>query len=241
VAIDYTRFAGRMPSKAEPGDVRPDEVEAYEQAVAHAQRFFENIGSKRPELDGQPYQLRYYEAWSNVPHLFVAFWALGRAVQAEKEKPGSYRMTDHEMIDIILSLDSGHGAFFPGHTATALSAGVRLEALEALAYGREEELTDDERLQVSFIRAVRDLTMTDELWNAMAERLGSVRGAIYFAYFASYLAFTQQMMWAFGAPGMDREAWKQLLQEYREGRDPVPMTHEYIWQYKPKPTAEPAA
>jgi hypothetical protein len=241
VAIDYTKHGARMPPKADRSEARPDELAAYDHAVAQSQSFQDRIGSKRPPIDGAPYQLGYYDAWTNAPHLFATFWALGRAVQSGKEQPGSYRMDDHEMIDMILSLDAGYGSFFPAHTPTALSAGIRLEALEALAHGREEELTDDERLQVQFIRAVRDLELTDELWDAMVERLGSVRGAIYFAFFTCYLAFTQQMMAAFGSPGLSLEGWQELLQQFRDGLDPVPLTHDYIWQYKPKPGSDQTA
>ena len=78
-----------------------------------------------------------------------------------------------------------------------MSAGVRVEAIKALADGCEDDLNDEERQQVEFIRAVRDGTMTDEIWERMIERLGSVRGAIEFAFFVCYLWLHHRMNWAF--------------------------------------------
>lgn len=238
--IDYTKTAGRMPPMADRSEVPPGDLKDYDYTAKHARTWVAGVGAKRPRIDGDVYQKRYYEAWTNAPRLFKPLWALGRALQSEKEKPGQYGLTDHEMIDMVLALDPpGYHVFLAGHTATAISAGVRIEAIEALAYGREGDLTDEERLQVEFIRAVRDMTMTDELWNRMVERLGSVRGAIYFAYFVCYLRFSQQMMQVFGAPAMKMADWKEFLAGIKEGTiDPVPITHDYVWEYKPRPGSD---
>lgn len=240
--IDYSTTARRMPPMANRSQVPPNELEDYDYTFDHARNWVARIGDRRPRIDGDVYQRRYYEAWTNTPSLFKAMWSLGRVLQSEKEKPGQYGLTDHEMIDIVLALDPpGYTVLLPGHTATAISAGVRIEAIEAIADGREEDLTDDERLQVEFIRAVRDMTMTDELWDRMVERLGSVRGAIYFAYFVCYLRFGQQMMQVFGSPAMKVEEWREFLNGIKEGRiDPVPMTHDYVWEHKPRPDRDQA-
>lgn len=236
--IDYSKTAGRMPPMADRGDMPPSELDDYDYTADHARNWVARIGDKRPRIDGEVYQRRYYEAWTNTPSLFKAMWSLGRVLQSEKCKPGQYGLTDHEMIDIVLAIDPpGYTVLLPGHTATAISAGIRIEAIEAIADGREEDLTDDERLQVEFIRAVRDTTMTDELWDRMVKRLGSVRGAIYFAYFVCYLRFGQQMMQVFGSPAMPMPQWREFLNDIKEGRiDPVPMTHDYVWQHKPRPS-----
>jgi hypothetical protein len=239
VDIDYSKTADRMPPMAARSDVPPNEAEDYDYTADHARNWVARIGDRRPRIDGEVYQRRYYEAWTNTPTLFRSMWSLGRALQSEKGKPGQYGLTDHEMIDIVLALDPPrYTVLLPGHTATAISAGVRIEAIEALADGREEELTEEERLQVDFIRAVRDMTMTDDLWNRMVERLGSVRGAVYFAYFVCYLRFGQQMMQVFGSPAVEMAEWREFLNGIKEGRtDPVPMTHDYVWEHKPRPTS----
>lgn len=241
--IDYTQAVRRTPGFAAKDDVPPEEHEDYDYAADHARNWVARIGDLRPRIGGDVYQRRYYEAWTNTPSLFKAMWSLGRVLQSEKEKPGQYGLTDHEMIDIVLGLDPpGYTVLLPGHTATAVSAGVRVEAIEAIANGQEELLTDDERLQVEFIRAVRDMTMTDELWDRMVARLGSARGATYFAYFVCYLRFGQQMMQVFGSPTMPMEEWRNLLAGIKDGRiDPVPMTHDYVWQFRERPGPGPGS
>lgn len=239
MTIDYTKVPKRMPRLASRSDVPEAESEDFDYAYAHARNWVDNVGPRRPTVGGDVYQRRYYEAWTNYPTLFKAMWSLGRALQSEKEKPGQYTLTDHEMIDIVLAIDPpGYTVLLPGHTATAVSAGVRIEAIEAIADGREEDLTEEERLQVDFIRAVRDMTMTDDLWDRMVARLGSARGATYFAYFVCYLRFGQQMMQVFGSPTMPMSEWREFLQAIKTGDiDPVPLTHDYVWQYKARPTS----
>lgn len=241
--IDYTKTPDRMPPLAARNDVPEQEQDDYDYTFAHARDWVERIGDRRPKIGGDIYQRQYYEAWTNTPSLFKAMWSLGRVLQAEKCKPGQYGLTDHEMIDIVLALDPpGYTVLLPGHTATAISAGIRIEAIEAIADGREEDLTDEERLQVEFIRAVRDMTMTDDLWNRMVERLGSARGATYLAYFVCYLRFGQQMMQVFGSPTMPMDEWRAFLDGIKTGRiDPVPMTHDYVWQHKDRPQAPSAS
>jgi hypothetical protein len=140
-------------------------------------------------------------------------------------------VADHELIDLVLGFDSGYWGLSGGHTPNAVSAGVRIEAIEALADGREEVLNDEERQQVEFIRAVRDGTMTDEIWQRMTERLGSLRGTIEFAFFVCYLWLHHRMNWAFGIATIDEQEWRQRLRDYKDGtRDPADETSPYVWE-----------
>lgn len=57
---------------------------------------------------------------------------------------GTYSHADREFVDQIMMHDLGTYAFRRLHTNDALSAGVRLEAIEAIRAGREDEvLTED--------------------------------------------------------------------------------------------------
>ncbi len=234
MTIDYTKTPGRALGVMPAGEVPDEYREDYERALQQIARYApesDPVGDARARVDGKGYSVVYWEGFTHAPDLFCALWAVGRAIQKHQGAPGGYRLVDHEMIDMVLGFDSGYLAFHGGHTANAISAGVRIEALEAMADGREEDLTDDERHQVEFIRAVRDLKMTDDIWNRMVERLGSVRAAIEFAYFVCYLRFHQQMMWVLGMPSLSLDDWRRLLQEYKDGsRDPAAETGAYVWE-----------
>jgi hypothetical protein len=231
--MEYTKKQARAPQLADPNQVREDERAEYEQVVAQVAKYSpgNSVAAARPWIDGEPYLLPAWTGWSHAPKLFTTLWQLGRVVQANQGEPGGYKLVDHELLNIVLGTDSGYWSFHAGHTANSITAGVRIEAMEAIADGREEDLTDDERQQVEFIRAVRDLTMTDDIWNRMIERLGSLRGTIELAFFVCYLMFHQRMFWVFGAPGMDPDEWRTLIQSYKDGTaDPAPASQDYVWE-----------
>jgi len=233
MTIDYTKTPARAMGVMPESEVSEEHREDYERAIAQIARYApedDPVGDARIRVDGKGYSVTYWEGFTHAPDLFCALWAIGRAVQKHQGAPGGYKLVDHEMIDMVLGFDSGYLAYHGGHTANAISAGVRYEALEAMADGREEDLTDDERQQIEFIRAVRDLKMTDDIWNRMVDRLG-LRGAIEFAYFVCYLRFHQQMMWVFGMAAISLEDWRELLAQYKSGeRDPAAETGTYVWE-----------
>jgi hypothetical protein len=124
---------------------------------------------------------------------------------------GGFSAADHEMIDLVLGFDSGYWGLHAGHVPNAITAGIRPEAIQALAEGREGDLTADESLQVEFIRKVRDGGMTDAIWQAMVERVGSVKGTIEFALFVCTLFTHHRMMWAMGVPAFDIEDFNEMM------------------------------
>jgi hypothetical protein len=230
----YTKTAGRLPGLMPADQVRDEDREAYDRLIVHLEKYTRGksaVADARPIVDGKPYAYDYFASFTHAADLWSALWAVGRAIQKHQGEPGGYLLTDHVMIDVVLGTDSGYWSFHGGHTANAITAGVRIEAMEALADGREEDLTDDERQQIEFIRAVRDLTMTDDIWNRMVERLGTVRGTIELAYFVAYLMFHQRMMQSFGMAGMEPDDWRALIAEYKDGsRDAETATRGYVFE-----------
>ncbi|MER2534465.1 MAG: hypothetical protein ABTQ31_04800 [Rhizobiaceae bacterium] len=233
----YTDTGQRMPRPVHPTEVPAADVDAYAYTAEHARNWV--INNRGPQVDGKVYHEDYYKAWTNAPQLFQGLWSLAISVQQEKAEAGQYTLADHEMIDLVLTLDEPrYYIFLAGHTATAICAGIRIEAIEALSNGQENLLTEDERLQVDFIRAVRDMKMTDALWHRMVHRLGSVRGAIYFAFFVGYLRLHQMMMQSFGAPAMKKDEWDAYLAGMKDGSiDPALRAHDYLWNYLPRPAS----
>jgi hypothetical protein len=208
-----------MPGLADRSVIPDDELEHYERAMNRVRMSTEGNpnADARPRVDGKPYAYDYWRVWTHAPPLLAAHLEGSRALLTVQGKPGHFSHEDHEMIDLVLGFDSGYWGFHGGHTANAVSAGVRIEAMKALAEGREEDLTEDEAFQVAFIRAVRDGKMTDDLWAKAVERQGTVRGVIEFAYFVCRQFTTHRMMWATGCPAIDIDDWYAALDSYEDG------------------------
>jgi hypothetical protein len=85
---------------------------------------------------------------------------------------GSYSHADREWVDQVLSYHWSYFGVLRVHTPDAVAVGVRLEAIEALHEGREQDLTDDERLLAHYIRQVADGAVTDETESQILDRLG---------------------------------------------------------------------
>ena len=103
------------------------------------------------------------------------------------------------------------------HIPDALAVGVRIEAIEALRSGREEELTDDERELAAYIRDVVKGTVSDESYAAMERRFGT-RGAAEYTIFIGFLQMTIRLHQAFGVPELRDAEMDEMLRAFREGR-----------------------
>jgi hypothetical protein len=216
VVNNYFKTAARFPKIPERSEIADDELEAYDY---HSKR----VGwfARGTELvDGRPYGVPHFEAMLVSPPVAWAIsgpTGVGRAVTKTQDEPGSYTSADHEWIDLILAFDSGYWALVAGHTPSAIVAGVRIEALEAVVEGREEDLNDEEKQVIGFIRAIRDGGVTDEMWEAMKKRWGTDRGVIDFLSHALLLFWHHRFCWAVGAPEMSREAWWKMIGEFKDG------------------------
>jgi hypothetical protein len=97
-----------------------------------------------------------------------------------------------------------------------LAAGVRMEAIEALRYGHEEDLTEDEQLLARYIRAVVSGTVDDELWEAMVERMGA-RGVVEYSGFILWLGWIKRMMQLLKTSDPPDEEIDALIAGLKEG------------------------
>jgi hypothetical protein len=143
--------------------------------------------------------------------------ALSTLVRSAGERGNTYTHVDRELVDQVLMphMKTNHVARV--HIPDALASGVRLEAIEALRKGRDEDLTDDERVIVEFTRQVVDGTVTDESWNAIEKRMGT-RGAVEFTIFITILMATLRQYQAFGLTDVSDEEVDAILREHREGK-----------------------
>lgn len=210
---------GRAPKLADRDGVPEDELSVYDEAYELVLKYSADNewSAGRPRVEGEPYAFSYRVAWTNAPILFSALNQAASVTTYLAGTPGYYQPADHELVEFTLGFDAGYWAFHAGHTANAIVAGVRTEALRSLRTGKEEGLTDDEKLIVRFTRAVRDGEMTDDLWNQMIERIGTLKGTIGLAYQVSISNAILQMMSVFGVPAITPDDWDQLIEAYEKG------------------------
>lgn len=198
----------------------PDEdLPAYDVALArHA-----------PELKpGEDAEIGgYHGALLNSPPFAEALEAFGRVVRTRGEYEGTYSHADREFVDQVLSIDMGTNCVQLTHIPDALAVGVRLEAVEALRYGREEELNKDEQFLTEYIRAVAGGTLTDELFDRMIERLGK-RGAVEYTLFITFLGMTMRNIQALTGSEPSDEQIDQMIAEFKDGSRELPDFRERI-------------
>jgi hypothetical protein len=188
-----------------------DELDAFDYMLTRVR------GAEQAQITtvgGEAYGAAYFRAMAGSPALGAALSQLGSLSMEVPGRPGTLSAGDHELIDAILAFDSGYTFLFAGHGPLAVHAGVRPEALAAIRDAREGDLTDDERRQVEFVRAVRDGKVTDEIWASMAERLGSERGAIEYAFFVCLVLFHHLFAWALGVPDMTRDELDGMFRSF---------------------------
>lgn len=192
-----------------PGDraaLPADELEDYDRVVSRQAKLWAGAHTSSNE---------YFGALLNSPPLAAALVNLGRAAR-EGEKRGYYSDAERELVDVVFSVDFGYNAILYLHIPDAIACGVRLEAIDALRAGREEELDAGERQIVEYARAVVGGGVTDALFTALAERLGQ-RGALEFTVFCGFLMCTFRLWMALGVTDPTDAEIDGLLEGYRDG------------------------
>jgi hypothetical protein len=146
---------------------------------------------------------------------------LGKLVRTRGEFEGSYSHRDREFVNIVLGYDFPYPLEIGTHLGAALDAGVRMEAVDALREGREENLNDDERQLATYIRQVVSGTVTDESYAEMEKRLG-VRGAVEYTVFVAFLNLVMRLFQAFDISGPTQADVDELIQGFRDGTRELP-------------------
>jgi hypothetical protein len=198
----------RAPAREE---VAPDELEAYDSVV-------ERLTRMHP--DGQML-VGYFGALLHSPEFAAALSRWGTLIRSRGDRLDSYSHADREFVDVILSFESGYNAFLRTHLPDAIAVGVRLEAIEALRDGREQDLTDDERQLLDYVRRVITGTMTESAFTGMSERLG-LRGAIEFTAFTANLYASLLVHKSVGVPQVSAADLDAMLRSLRDGTLEVP-------------------
>jgi hypothetical protein len=145
----------------------------------------------------------------------------GQTVRTRGLDPTSYSHTDREFVDQVLSADLKTNCINGLHIPDGVAAGVRLEAIKALRYGHEADLTDDEAFLAAFIRATVGGRMTDDLWDRMVERSG-LKATIEYALFTNFLFMTMRNIQVLTAHEPPDEEIDQLIADLESGAHELP-------------------
>jgi hypothetical protein len=142
-------------------------------------------------------------------------------IRTAGDRGNSYSHVDREWADQVLAVELKTNVVQMTHLPDALAVGVRLEGIEALRAGRDEDLSDNERLLAVFIRQILDGSVTDETWDAMEAYIGR-RGAVEYMIFVTLLWLTFRQFNAFGLPDPSDAEIDQLIDDFKTGKREVP-------------------
>jgi hypothetical protein len=211
----------RPPRIPERDELPADERESYDAILSAAKIPLEvtRDGEKLFDWDHTQLFLDYYGRMLVSPKAARAIRMVGGAARKMEYSGagGSFSPADHELIDLVLCFDAGYWALLRIHTPSAVIAGVSVDTIEALRDGRVDELDDDTRFVVGFIREVASGTLTDESWDRMEARLGTERGVIDFAILICILQLHLRMHQVLKVPAIPAEEYDAMLAELRKG------------------------
>jgi hypothetical protein len=190
-----------------------DELDDYDRMVARAK----DARADRA-AEGFP---AYFGALLNSPPLAAGLMGVGRTVRQLGMKPGTYTHAQREWVDQVLSADWKTNVVQLTHIPDGLAVGVRLEAIDALREGREEDLDDEERLLADHIRRVAGGTVTDESYAEIEAHMGS-RAALEYTIFIGFLMMTIRLNQALGVPDPSEAEIDRMLDGFRDGPRALP-------------------
>jgi hypothetical protein len=196
-----------------------EDLAAYDAVTERETGLFKQY--KHDDALGAPNVGEYWGALLNSPRMTAIAGQMGNFVRTAGERPDSYKHWEREIVDQVLSADWKTNVVQGLHVPDAVSAGVRIEAIEAIRYGHEEDLNDDERQLVDYIRAVVNGQVTDEMFNGMRERMGA-RGVVDYTAFIMWLSWIMRMMQALGTPAVSDPELDAVIAGLKDGSVAVP-------------------
>jgi hypothetical protein len=203
----------RPPPQPPRESIAADEIEAYDRIVARSFKL------RMPGADGE-LAGPYWGALLNAPSLANGLAEMGRLMRTG-ELRGSYSHAQRELVDMVMSADLGYNAILALHIPDALAVGVRIEAIDAIRTGREDELTEEEREIAAYTRAVMGGKNNDASFQTMVNRLG-LRGAVEFTVFIAFLLGIMRIWQGLGVADPSDDEIDKMLDGYRRGATSLP-------------------
>lgn len=170
-------------------------------------------------------QSNFFSQLAVSPVIAQSLAKIGRTIRDGCDRGVGFSHADREWIDQVVCHDLDTEILQGTHLPAGLNYGIRAEAIQALRAGREEDLTEDERLMTDFIRAVMRGTMNDDIWARFCAR-STERGAVEFAVLTMFLQLIARMLLVLRlTPPKSREEIDQLIDDYKSGRQPIPQIY----------------
>jgi hypothetical protein len=209
----------RLPQPPRSAFEDPEDLEGYD--VVIKRRMAIGMGDAADSELGAPDMGEYFGALLNSPRMCAIAARMGNFVRTAGERPDSYKHWERELVDQVLSADWKTNVVQGLHIPDGVAAGVRLEAIEAIRYGHEEDLNEDERLLVTYIRQVISGTVDDATFAAMHERMGD-RGVVDYTAFILWLQWIIRMMQMLDVHNPSDDEIDAIITGLREGTVEVP-------------------
>lgn len=203
----------RLPQPPRSAFDDPEDLDAYD-AVVKRRTTMSMAGDGDDVGD-------YFGALLNSPRICAIAARMGTFVRTAGERPDTYTHAQREFVDQVLSADWKTNVVMGLHVPDGVAAGVRLEAIEALRYGHEDDLNEEERLLARYIRQLVSGTVDDETFDAMRELMGP-RGIIEYSGFVLWLAWIMRMMQMLRTADPPDEEIDALIAGLRDGSVSVP-------------------
>jgi truncated hemoglobin YjbI len=203
----------RPPTQPRRTEIPEEERPAYDAVVGRMRKMF---GAAEAPVEDHFEVGEYFGALLNSPPMTSIASQMGTFVRLAGSSGNSYSHADREFVDQVLSADWKTNVVQGVHIPDAVGAGVRLEAIEALRYGHEEDLNEDEQLLARFIRQVVSGTVDDETYGRIEDRLGT-RGLVEYTGFILWLQWIMRMMQALGTADLADEEVDRIIAELRAG------------------------
>jgi alkylhydroperoxidase family enzyme len=214
VAVTYP------PRRITREEVAEDEVQFYDNVIGRYERTHADVDDTLA-AGAKDANLAYWQRLMHSPEWGFHISQMGSIARSRGERGDSYSHVDREFVDQVLAVELGTNVVMGTHIPDGVALGVRIEAIEALRAGRDEDLTPEERQLAEFIRAVISGNVTAELWNGIEARMGE-RGVFDYTIFVLFLQFTMRFCQALGMPQMSNETVETMLQEIRDGTRKLP-------------------
>jgi hypothetical protein len=203
----------RLPQPPRSAFDDPEDLEAYDAVVKRR-------GAMKMTGDGDDVG-EYFGALLQSPVMCGIAARMGTFVRTAGEREGTYTHAQREFVDQVLSNDWKTNVVMGLHVPDAVAAGVRLEAIEALRFGHEDDLDGNERLLARFIRHAVNGTMDDDTFAGVRELMGD-RGLVEYAGFVLWLQWIIRMMQLLGVDDPPDEQIDALITGMRDGSVAVP-------------------
>jgi alkylhydroperoxidase family enzyme len=201
----------RPPRQPRRDAIAESERPAYDGVVKRFRAWF-GAGDAPPE---EHFEVgTYFGALLNSPQMCAMASQMGVYFRGVGNDPGSFTHADREFVDQVLSALWSTNVVQNIHIVDAVRAGVRIEAIDALRAGRDDLLTDDERLLTTYIRQVVSGTVEPQVYARIYERMGA-RGLVEYTGFILWLQWIMRMMQALDTGAVSDDEVEALIEKAR--------------------------